>query len=178
MRSALPPWSFVLPLPLLLALCGCSLVPGLPGHAEWHAEVFPNVAFDDVFDVAYLQIDRDYDVQRTDRPTGSIESAWDFDSVSPVTRHLQRERVLAEVEAVEDGIELRLRVQTQVKERTGLLAPDDISDEGWTDARDDVQRAAVLFQRIHSTLVRGRPSPDFHDRPPVFPTDPEAGLDS
>ena len=145
----------------VLALASCSLLPNSP---QWHADVFDNATFDDVFDVAAAQIDKDYDIAEADRQGGHIESAWDYNSTSPVERLLQRERVIAELDAVDDGIEVKLRVETQVKERTGLLAPDDQSDEDWDGSRDDVDRAAVIFQRIESVLVKLRPSEDFERR--------------
>ncbi len=144
-----------------LALASCSLFPGAP---QWHADVFDNATFDDVFDVTAAQIDKDYDIATADRSTGRIESGWDYASTAPVTRLLQRERVVAELTAVDEGIQVMLRVQTQVKERTGLLAPDDQTDEDWEDSRDDVDRAAVIFQRIESVLVKLRPSEDFERR--------------
>ncbi len=143
------------------AFGACSLLPNSP---QWHADVFDNATFDDVFDVTASQIDKDYDIATADRSGGRIESGWDYSSTAPVTRLLQRERVIAELEAVDAGIQVMLRVQTQVKERTGLLAPDDESDEGWDDSRDDVDRAAVIFQRIESVLVKMRPSEDFEKR--------------
>ncbi len=147
---------------------GCALFPGTGGHAQWHATVFPSVSYDDVFDISVLQLDRDYAIRSANRGDGSIETSWDYDSVSEFSRMLQREQVVCEVDSVDDGVLLKLRVRTQVKERTGLLAPDDVSDEGWEEARDNVDRATVLFQRIHSSLVKGRPSDDFYERPPLF----------
>ncbi len=152
---------------LLLPLLACAACVPLLGQ-RGYGDVYQNVVFSDVFDITVTQIDRDYEIWKADAEEGVIESAWDFDSVSPGSRLLRREKVIARVAPVEDGIELVVRVRTQVRERTGLLAPDDQSDVGWSDAEDDDERAAVVFQRIRSALVRGRPSEEFEERKPIF----------
>ena len=153
---------------LLVALGGCTLIAArlLADPAEWQAEIYDNIRFEDVFDTAVSQIQKEFDEVDADRGTGEIASAWDFDSVSPVTRYLRRERALAEVTALEEGIELRLRIQTEVRERTGMLAADDRSNVGWAEDRDNVPRSEILFQRIRSILNPGGPSEEFYVRPP------------
>lgn len=141
---------------------GCNL---LPGGAEWQAEIYPAATFDDVFDVAAAQIDKEYEIALADRDKGRIETSWDYDSVSPITRYLQRERVVAEVAAVDEGVELKLRVQTQVRENSGILAPDALPEDEWGEGRDDRERAEVIFSRIHTVFFKGRPSEQFYRRP-------------
>ncbi len=154
---------------VLLILAGISF-PGcimlaasaLTDKAEWNAEVYTNIRFDDVFDTTLSQFRKEFEEATGDRTTGKIESAWDFDSVSPLTRYLRRERALAEVTALEEGIELKVRIQTEVRERSGLLAPDDRSNVGWAEDRDDFDRSQILFQRIRSILNPGGPSEGFY----------------
>ncbi|MFH0947118.1 MAG: hypothetical protein V2A76_18175 [Planctomycetota bacterium] len=148
-----------------LSFSGCTLIAArlLADPAEWQAEIYTDIRFDDVFDTALAQIRKEFKEAKGDRGTGEIESAWDFDSVSPVTRYLRRERALAEVTALEEGVELKVRVQTEVRERTGLLAADDHSSNvGWAEDRDDFERSQVLFQRIRSILNPGGPSEEFY----------------
>jgi len=159
---------------LLLSLGGCTLIAArlLADPAEWQAEIYDSVRFEDVFDTAAYQIQKEFHEVVANRDTGAIESAWDFDSVSPVTRYLRRERAVAEVTALEEGVELKLRIQTEVRERNGLLAPDDRSNVGWAEDRDNVSRSQILFQRIRISLNPGGPSNEFYLRPPR-----ESGLD-
>lgn len=154
---------------LILALAGPTGCGLLPGSEVWDEQSFEHVSLDDVFAVSVVQLDRDYAIKSASRSERRIETDWDYDSISPGTRYLQRERVIAEIDPSDDGIALRLRVHTQVKERTGLLGEDDRNSDGWTDGRDDVERSAVLLQRIRSILVPGRPSDDFYERTPLFP---------
>ena len=157
---------------LLLAATGCSL---MPGSAAWHADTYEHVSVDDVFAITVVQLDRDYAIESASLAEKTVRTDWNYDSISPGTRYLQRERVVAEFEPVEAGVDLRLRVETQVKERTGLLGEDDRNPDGWTPGRDDSERAAILAQRIRSVLVKGRPSDEFYERGPLFPDD-DVGL--
>jgi len=150
-------------------LTGCGL---LPGSASWQEDNYEHVSVDDVFAITVVQLDRDYAIYSADLSGRRVETDWNYDSISPGTRYLQRERVVAEFEAVERGVDLRLRVETEVKERTGLLGADDRNPEGWTPGRDDSERAAIIAQRIRSVLVKGRPSDEFYERGPLFPDDP------
>jgi len=150
----------------------------LPGSADWEMATFEDVSFDDVFAITVVQLDRDYAIRLADRSERRVETDWDYDSVSPGTRYLQRERVLAEIDPLEEGVGLRLRVETEVKERSGLLGLDDRTAEGWSAGRDDAERAAYLMQRIRSVLVPGRPSEEFYERRPLLPGDPEEGFDA
>ncbi len=149
-----------------LSLAGCTMfaLMGMAGAPIWQADVYPDLTFDDVFVVAEAQIDRDYEIVRSDRQNGVIETAWDHGSISPQTRLLQREQVVVNLSATEDGVELRLRVRRQVKERLGLLAGEQENQEGWEEGRDDVERAEVLFGKIQAVLKVGRPSDDFYNR--------------
>ncbi len=161
---------------LLVTISGgaCGLLPGTGGGEE---TTFENVSVDDVFAITVVQLDREYAIKSADRATGRVETDWDYDSVSPGTRYLQRERVVAEIEPRDEGIGFRLRVETQVKERTGLLGLDDRTEEGWAEGREDDARAAYLTQRIRSILVPGRPSEEFYERRPLFPDEPEAAVE-
>lgn len=157
-------------LALVTVAPGCCLLGEISdwGCASWMANVYPNASYDDVFMIAFNQIDRDYDMSAASNPSmGIIETEWDSGSLSDSTRLMQRERVLVEIDAAEDGITLKLRVQRQVRERTGLLAADDESDDDWSYTTDDFDRARVLFGRIQALLDRGGPSPEFYDRPPL-----------
>jgi hypothetical protein len=172
-EDLLKPRARATPLPLVLVLLlaaaaplgGCFLLlgPNLENtSAAWHEDTFTGVTFDDVFVITQAQLDRDYQIATSDRNTGMIETDWDYGSLSPLNRYLQRERVMVEMEALDEGIELRLRVKRQVKERQGLLHEEETDEEGWTDGRDDVERAAVLFERIRSSFAPLRPSEDFY----------------
>jgi hypothetical protein len=149
----------------LLSLGGCFMLlgPNLEDtSAAWQEGTFEEVTFDDVFVITEAQLDRDYEIASSDRNEGTIETGWDYGSLSPLNRYLQRERVIVEMEALEEGIELRLRVKRQVKERQGLLHEEETEEEGWTDGRDDIERAAVLFERIRSSFAPLRPSDAFY----------------
>lgn len=140
------------------------------GCAQWIGNQYTNASFDDVYQIAFHQVDRDYDIAKTSDPNkGLIETEWDHGSIAEASRLMQRERVIVQVEAEADAITLKLRVQRQVRERTGLLAPDDKSDEDWSYSTDDFDRARVVFGRIQALLDRGGPSEDFH-RKPIDPT--------
>lgn len=149
-----------------LSTAGCTMfaLMGMAGAPIWQADIYPDLTFDDVFVVAEAQVDRDYEIVRSDRQNGVIETAWDHGSISPQTRLLQREQVVVNVSATEEGVELRLRVRRQVKERLGLLAGEQENQEGWEEGRDDVERAEVLFGKIQAVLKTGRPSEDFYGR--------------
>lgn len=152
---------------LALALPSCFLfaLDALTNRTVWQAAIYPDVTYADAFDTALIQIEGELPIRTADRGTGEIESEWDFDSVSPLTRYMRRERVVAQVTALEEGIEVRLRVEAEVRERTGLLGPDDRTDVGWSEDMDDVERSERVFQRIHAILQPGRPSEDFYSRP-------------
>jgi hypothetical protein len=152
----------------LAATPGCCLLGEITdwGCASWMANTYTNASYDDVYQIAFYQIDRDYDIALASNPSkGLIETEWDTNTMHEATRTMQRERVIVEVEATDEGITLKLRVQRQIRERTGLLAPDDSSDDGWSYTLDDFERARVLFGRIQALLQRGDPSPEFYDRP-------------
>lgn len=147
---------------------GCALfaLDALTDRTHWQAAIYTDYRFEDVFMIARAKIEEDdFRIANSDIKTGDIESDWDFDSVSPLTRYSRRERVVAKVTALEEGVELKLRVETQVRERSGLLGPDDRSNVGWAQAQDDVQRSELVFQKIHSALSPGRPSSEFYERP-------------
>lgn len=151
-----------------LSLPGCCTLGDVTdwGCADWIANTYTNASYDDVYQIAFHQIDRDYDISLNSDPAkGLIETEWDANSVNEVTRLMQRERVLAEIDATPDGITLRLRVQRQTRERTGLLAADDSGDDDWSYILDDFDRARVLFGRIQALLDRGGPSDEFYQRP-------------
>lgn len=154
----------------LLAAPGCCMLGEINdwGCASWMANVYPNASYDDVYQIAFNQVDRDYVIAATsNRNQGLIETEWDSGSLSDSTRLMQRERVIVQIDAADEGITLKLRVQCQVRERTGLLAADDEGEEDWSYTLDDFDRARVLFGRIQALLDRGGPSPEFHERPPL-----------
>lgn len=148
------PWALLLAVALFAPTPGCN-------SAEWHAEVYDHLTYQDVFQLAYYQIGSDYPIALADPEEGLIESHWTYDTFAPVTRLPARERVVAEVRPVDDGVELKVRVNRQARdERVGYSAYDEEADD-WEDIDDDVERAAVVFQKIRTSLVRGRPSDEF-----------------
>lgn len=152
----------------LISLSGCCALGEFTdwGCADWIANTYTNASYDDVYQIAFHQVDRDYDISPNSDPSkGLIETEWDANSVSEVTRLMQRERVIVEIDAAEEGITLKLRVQRQSRERTGLLAPDDESNEDWSYMLDDFDRARVIFGRIQALLDQGGPSEEFYQRP-------------
>lgn len=154
--------SLVALLPAALSAC-CTF--GI-GCTQWVQNNYSNASFDDVYTIAYNQIDRLYEMASGSDPSqGHIESAWDYDSLSMHSYLVQRERIVADVIPSDEGILFRLRVQCQTKERTGLLAPDSDTDEDWSDTLDDLDRARVVFQHIDGLLVKQGPSPGFYERP-------------
>lgn len=133
---------------------------------QWHAEVYANATFQDVYDIAYYTIRDTFEVERADPEVGLIESRWNYDAFAPSTRMPARERVIAEVESVDDGVQLKVRVQRQQRDpRIGYLGYDDENPDDWSEAADDVERAAVVFQKIRSTLRAAGPSSAFLSRP-------------
>jgi hypothetical protein len=161
-----------------LAVPGCCLIGSVTdmGCEQWIANKYENASYDDVFEIAYRQIDRDYQIASTsNHAEGRIETEWDTNSMSDVTRLLQRERVVAMVEPEDDGIVLKIRVQRQVREHTGLLTPVDEGDDDWSYVHDDFERAQVMFGRIQALLSKSGPSEEFYQRKPFTFEEPRPG---
>ena len=145
-------------LALLLASVGCH-------SAKWHSEIYDHAAYADVFSITYLTIDEDFEVERSDSDLGVIEGAWSYDAFVPQTRMPARERVLAEVLAVDEGVQLKVRMQRQTRDqRRGYNAYDDGNSDDWTDAEDNFDGAAIVFQKIRLSLVEVGPSEELRTR--------------
>lgn len=145
----------------LLSACVLLAVSSGCHGPEWHAEIYDHLTYGDVYEITFLRIGSDYTIASADYDEGVIESHWSYDTFAPVTRLPARERVVAEVTAVEEGVELKVRVHRQARdERVGYQMYDEDAED-WEDIDDDVERAAVIFQKIRASLVRGRPSDEF-----------------
>ena len=148
---------------IAVAVAAIALLSSLGCHrAMWHSEVYSHATFSDVFDIAYFTIDEDFEVERSDPDLGLIEGAWAYDAFVPQTRMPARERVVAEVVAVDEGVQLKVRMQRQTRDnRVGYNAYDDDDMEDWADTSDNFERAAIVFQKIRSSLVESGPSASF-----------------
>lgn len=146
---------------MILSACLLTVATTSCHGPEWHAEIYDHLTYEDVYEITFLRIGTDYTIATHDHSAGLIESHWSYDTFAPVTRLPARERVVAEVTAVDEGVELRVRVHRQARdERVGYQMYDEDADD-WEDIADDVERAAVIFQKIRTSLVKGRPSDEF-----------------
>ena len=144
---------------VLALLPGCKLARflGIGGDdPQWQTETFDHLHRRDVLQLARREIGREYQIVSLDAFAGELTTDWKDGLYSEMTRQDLRQRVLVEVERLEDGVvEMRLRVQCEVNDEPGRHL--DPSQAEWTPYDDDVTKAKVLMRQIKHVAESARP---------------------
>ncbi|MFO0980743.1 MAG: hypothetical protein U1E76_03170 [Planctomycetota bacterium] len=151
----------LLPALLLLALAGCNVFGYRPA---WVASEYPDVRFDDAFDVVQEAIDRDYDLNRVERENGLIETKWSDSSLSTFERRSTRAKVHAEVTGGRGKpVDVKIRVERESSKVSSVFREHE-SDDDWESYPDDPDEAQRLTTRIQLVLHEFGASPALKQR--------------
>ena len=138
-------------LPFVLVLAACASSP----TDRWVERRFESLSNGAMYNLVLVSIDAEGYAPRVRNPdTGEIESIWVMGLSNRVVRGPTRRRVHALVRPHEEGGQLvRLRVETQIIRKGGLLAVNVRESEDWEAVPDDVDAAELLLAKI-AALVR------------------------
>ena len=144
---------FVCLLVAAFALPSCSTTP-----ERWAVLNFERLSYSNLYQQVADALDGSgYRVLKQDPGSGRIETDWEVGPSLQEVRGPSRRKVVARVNALDDGrYEVRVRVAEQVIRKGGTLAREIRSSTDWEDWKDNYEEAEYLLARLGALLQEYR----------------------